>query len=356
MKGVNSCCNFVCRTICTCLVYNDFTCSQNIGNWYSSHPHEINFLQPYSLKMINTVFLFYSLYTSILIGLATLVICPASPQTHVSCSVLKLCKELVGFSNWLFGMQVWKVTSLKISWISFCISGSVLCVGSEWHRFPSSFFVPDYVGEVRWIDDGFRGLLPFPFNSTLGGTASAPPYLNDKNKASVDQYVTTLQTCLYKTEVPYICYVFFRKWPISFSQLRDLEQCTFLVELQLSRPFPSRGSDLSTWEVQIRLLLYFFPNKLLWAELVFFSIQVIGALPYLDRELSPAKYRSFFIPYLWQSKNIFGMYKLLRRVPKWNLGSDRITELDSELACLVLTPPPSLPRVSSEGKPPFLMI
>ncbi|TQD76816.1 hypothetical protein C1H46_037649 [Malus baccata] len=112
--------------------------------------------------------------------------------------------------------------------------------------------------EVRWIDDGFRGLLPFPFNSTLGGTAAAPPYLNNKNKASDSQY------------------------------LRDLDQCTFLVELQLSRPFPSRGSDLSTWEV-------------------------IGALPYLDRELSPAKYRSFFIPYLWQHKNIFGMYKLLRR-------------------------------------------
>ncbi|XP_048442614.1 dol-P-Man:Man(6)GlcNAc(2)-PP-Dol alpha-1,2-mannosyltransferase-like isoform X3 [Pyrus x bretschneideri] len=140
-------------------------------------------------------------------------------------------------------------------------TGSILCVGNEWHRFPSSFFVPDYVGEVRWIDDGFRGLLPFPFNSTLGGTAAAPPYLNSKNKASDLQY------------------------------LRDLDQCTFLVELQLSRPFPSRGSDLSTWEV-------------------------IGALPYLDRELSPAKYRSFFIPYLWQHKNIFGMYKLHRRVPK----------------------------------------
>ncbi|XP_004294070.1 PREDICTED: dol-P-Man:Man(6)GlcNAc(2)-PP-Dol alpha-1,2-mannosyltransferase [Fragaria vesca subsp. vesca] len=139
--------------------------------------------------------------------------------------------------------------------------GSVLCVGSEWHRFPSSFFVPDYVGEVRWIDDGFRGLLPFPFNSTLGGTAAAPPYLNNKNKASDEQY------------------------------LRDLEHCTFLVELELSRPFPSRGSDSSTWEV-------------------------IAALPYLDRELSPAKYRSFFIPYVWMHKNIFGKYKLLRRVPK----------------------------------------
>ncbi|KAE8679082.1 Dol-P-Man:Man(6)GlcNAc(2)-PP-Dol alpha-1,2-mannosyltransferase [Hibiscus syriacus] len=140
-------------------------------------------------------------------------------------------------------------------------TGSVLCVGSEWHRYPSSFFVPAYVGEVRWIDDGFRGLLPFPFNDTLGGTAAAPPYFNDKNKASDQQY------------------------------LQDVQACTFLIELQLNRPYPYRGNDLSTWEP-------------------------IAALPYLDRELSPAKYRSFFIPYLWQEKNVFGMYKLLKRVSK----------------------------------------
>ncbi|CAI0438140.1 unnamed protein product [Linum tenue] len=70
-------------------------------------------------------------------------------------------------------------------------SGAVLCVGSEWHRFPSSFFVPDYVGEVRWIDDGFRGLLPLPFNSSLGGTSAAPPYFNNKNKALAQQYVNS---------------------------------------------------------------------------------------------------------------------------------------------------------------------
>lgn len=140
-------------------------------------------------------------------------------------------------------------------------SGSVVCVGSEWHRFPSSFFIPDYVGEVRWIDDGFRGLLPLPFNSTLGGTSAAPSYFNNKNKASDEQY------------------------------LRNLEACTFLVELELQRPYPSRGSDLSTWEA-------------------------VAVLPYLDRELSPATYRSFFIPYLWERKNVFGKYKLLRRIPK----------------------------------------
>ncbi|WOK97181.1 dol-P-Man:Man(6)GlcNAc(2)-PP-Dol alpha-1,2-mannosyltransferase [Canna indica] len=110
-------------------------------------------------------------------------------------------------------------------------TGTVLCVGSEWHRFPSSFFIPPYISEVRWIDDGFRGLLPFPFNSSLGGMAAAPPYFNDNNKASSDQYT-------------------------------------------------------------------------------------LAALPFLDRELSPATYRSFFIPYKWQQKNVFGLYKLLKRIPK----------------------------------------
>lgn len=138
--------------------------------------------------------------------------------------------------------------------------GSTLCVGSEWHRFPSSFFIPDYVAEVRWIDDGFRGLLPFPFNATLGGTSAAPSYFNNKNKASDKQY------------------------------LQDLEACTLLVELHLKRPFAYRGGDLSTWEV-------------------------VAALPYLDREFSPSLHRSFFIPYFWQEKNVFGLYKLLRRIP-----------------------------------------
>ncbi|GMH05588.1 hypothetical protein Nepgr_007428 [Nepenthes gracilis] len=139
--------------------------------------------------------------------------------------------------------------------------GSILCVGSEWHRFPSSFFIPDYVLQVRWIDDGFRGLLPSPFNLTMGGTSAAPSYLNNKNKASEQQY------------------------------LKDIEACTLLVELHLKRPYPYRGSDLSTWEV-------------------------VAALPFLDRELSPALHRSFFVPYFWHRNNLFGLYKLLRRIPK----------------------------------------
>ncbi|GLJ37297.1 hypothetical protein SUGI_0756550 [Cryptomeria japonica] len=135
---------------------------------------------------------------------------------------------------------------------------SVLCVGSEWHRYPSSFFLPSHVSEVRWIDDGFRGLLPIPFNETLGGTASAPPYFNSQNKASDIQYI------------------------------RDLRTCSFLVELDLKRGYASRGSDQSTWET-------------------------IFEIPFLDKDKSPALYRAFAIPWVWDTKNVFGTYKLLRR-------------------------------------------
>ncbi|KAH9309168.1 hypothetical protein KI387_037079, partial [Taxus chinensis] len=138
---------------------------------------------------------------------------------------------------------------------------SVLCVGSEWHRFPSSFFLPSHVSEVKWIDDGFRGLLPVPFNETLGGTASAPPYFNSQNKASDTQFIM------------------------------DLGTCSFLVELDLKREHITRGFDLSTWET-------------------------IFELPFLDKDKSPALYRAFAIPWAWEKKNAFGTYKLLRRKHK----------------------------------------
>ena len=96
------------------------------------------------------------------------------------------------------------------------VIGSVLCVGSEWHRYPSSFFIPSYISEVRWIDDGFRGLLPFPFNSTLGGTASAPPYFNNKNKASEEQYVNLL---------PLLFHTPFSEFLLSFCYYISLSVC-----------------------------------------------------------------------------------------------------------------------------------
>ena len=69
--------------------------------------------------------------------------------------------------------------------------GATVCVGCEWYRYPSSFFLPSSQYHVAWLDDGFTGLLPRPFDPTLGGTTAAPQYFNSKNKASPDQFVST---------------------------------------------------------------------------------------------------------------------------------------------------------------------
>lgn len=41
-----------------------------------------------------------------------------------------------------------------------------VCVGSEWHRFPSAFFLPSDSYRLAFLDFGFKGMLPTEFNST----------------------------------------------------------------------------------------------------------------------------------------------------------------------------------------------
>lgn len=124
----------------------------------------------------------------------------------------------------------------------------------------------------------------------------------------------------------FLPFILFKMIYKTLLQLRDLDACTFLVELQLNRPYPMRGSDLSEWEVCDLCIyihhyhsVYCFPSFIREKPCLSYCSQLnswfqpIAVLPYLDRELSPALYRSFFIPHLWHEKNVFGMYKLLKR-------------------------------------------
>eukprot|EP00898_Chlorokybus_atmophyticus_P006598 jgi/Chlat1/693/Chrsp104S00018 len=72
---------------------------------------------------------------------------------------------------------------------------TLVCVGSEWHRFPSSFFLPSPHHRLVFVSSGFDGLLPFPFNDTLGGTRAAPGYFNNQNKAHSHQFVSNADEC-----------------------------------------------------------------------------------------------------------------------------------------------------------------
>ena len=95
-----------------------------------------------------------------------------------------------------------------------------LCVGKEWHRFPSSFFLPDKVQirggsgsdsggdddssglqlpvelrfvpvELRFVRSEFRGLLPgqFPRGPVPNATRRVPTHQNDQNREEAERYV-----------------------------------------------------------------------------------------------------------------------------------------------------------------------
>lgn len=63
-----------------------------------------------------------------------------------------------------------------------------ICVGKEWYRYPSSFFLGSDA-ELRFIKSGFTGQLPQPF-SAEHGTWGTQPGFNDLNREENSRYVS----------------------------------------------------------------------------------------------------------------------------------------------------------------------
>lgn len=108
-----------------------------------------------------------------------------------------LCPETI--LHMIFMISKPKFVFHSVSYILNLVgmAGLTVCVGSDWYQYPSSFFLPSPQYRVAWLDDGFEGLLPRPFDPSLGGTTSAPHYFNSKNKVSHDQFVSSALACQY---------------------------------------------------------------------------------------------------------------------------------------------------------------
>jgi len=72
-----------------------------------------------------------------------------------------------------------------------------VCIGAEWYRFPSAFFLPGPEYRLQFIKSGFNGLLPAHFDDSMGGTRAAPPQLNDQNRSAPENYWETAEKCDY---------------------------------------------------------------------------------------------------------------------------------------------------------------
>lgn len=84
-------------------------------------------------------------------------------------------------------------------------SGPLVCVGKEWYRFPSHFFLPDVTLRPEWsgprgparlgfLKSAFGGQLPQPYNATIGTSGWASGF-NDVNAEETDRYVPHWQDC-----------------------------------------------------------------------------------------------------------------------------------------------------------------
>jgi len=69
-------------------------------------------------------------------------------------------------------------------------STRTLCVGGEWHRFPSSFFLQNDRVQLGFLPSSFHGQLPQPFQEGNGTWAEPPQPFNDLNKEELSRYVS----------------------------------------------------------------------------------------------------------------------------------------------------------------------
>ncbi|EED21469.1 alpha-1,2-mannosyltransferase (Alg9), putative [Talaromyces stipitatus ATCC 10500] len=149
--------------------------------------------------------------------------------------------------------------------------GDFLCLGKEWYRFPSSFFLPHSM-RAKFVKSEFSGLLPGEFpdasgvQTLLAGISANPTGMNDRNEEDPSKYI-------------------------------DISQCMFLVDSY----FPSRPST--------SLEPDYIHNTKEW--------EILACHQFLDASETPTFGRVLWVPNLpfvpRRFKRQWGDYCLLRR-------------------------------------------
>ncbi|VDK59397.1 unnamed protein product [Cylicostephanus goldi] len=178
-----------------------------------------------------------------------------------------------------------------------------LCVGKEWYRFPSSFFLPQTALDARsrkrgihlhFLKSEFSGLLPkyFPQGRLPFITRRIPTEMNDMNQEEMSRYVP-LETCDYivDLEIP--------------DQTTSLEP-NFGLMVSFCNALVSDGFFYhETWQMLIDDA---------WLIQVDSYVR-LHSHPFLVASKSHWLYRAFFVPYLSAKHTSFANYTLYQRIP-----------------------------------------
>ncbi|KJE92084.1 asparagine-linked glycosylation 9 protein [Capsaspora owczarzaki ATCC 30864] len=135
-----------------------------------------------------------------------------------------------------------------------------VCVGKEWYRFPSHFFLPEN-SRLEFVASEFRAQLPQPYSAQYG-TSGVPPNFNDMNREEPSRYF-------------------------------DINKCDYLI-------------DVDTAAVAPREPRYALQTEK-WKE--------VYSVPFLDAAQSPnALFRAFYVPFLSAQHCTYAKYVVLQRV------------------------------------------
>jgi len=138
-----------------------------------------------------------------------------------------------------------------------------ICVGKEWYRFPSNFFLPGPQYRLRFIRSNFKGLLPKYFAEKKLGSRMIPKGMNMYNKEDPGQY------------------------------FNHTENCHYFIDLDLSTRKKKAEQDASN-PIPLEDQIYIWEEDFLWAE----------------RTKQP--YRSFFVPGVTEKYWKYAKYRIYR--------------------------------------------
>lgn len=134
-----------------------------------------------------------------------------------------------------------------------------VCMGKDWYRYPSSFFLPNKNWNIKFVQSEFKGILPFPYSSLDNGTKIIHSHFNDENKEEPSAYF-------------------------------DINKCHFFLDLDLGKETslePIYSNKRDKWKV-------------------------IKSLSFLNAELSNKLFRAFYVPYLTSNNVVYGNFSLLQ--------------------------------------------
>jgi len=135
-----------------------------------------------------------------------------------------------------------------------------ICVGKEWYRFTTSFFLARKEYRYSFIKSAFTGELPQLYGEFENATWIIPEHFNDQNREEPSRYISP-------------------------------EECAYMIDLEFEGQHEKFYSQEEGWE-----------------EVVSF--------PFLHKEQSHPFFRAFYVPFLSDKYTSWAKYSLLKNTAK----------------------------------------